>query len=602
MLLTKLRFYVKTFYKYVGFKAYLTLFLSGVAGLLDSFSIMLLVPLLAVTALESVESSGGQASDEGLITRLLLLIGLELNTSEIMLLVVLMIFLKGVFTYGSLYINATCRGILLEKIRMAIYSKVVASNYEDHLRSHSGDLTNLINEQAGRSIIGFYHLSQLGLHLVNALIYLSLSFFTAYDVTLFFLFFGGLLLIGFRSLNKVVARLSSGLTSINGLINSEFLQVVRGHRYLLATGQHFKLAPRLKTSILQSGAIQARIGRAAAITQSIREPIALILLGAVAYWQLVVVKSDVGIVLAALVLVYRAFTSIMGVQNYLQYCLEYLGGLESIDKYVSLAPKGASVQPEITANQPYLVSLNAVSFRYAGRNEDTISEVSLSIKAGEALAIVGASGSGKSTLLDLLAGVLAPTSGELRIGSLTDSKDKQNSWRENISLLTQESLIFTNSVLNNVSMKLGDDSSHTSEELEAAESAAQYAQFSKIVQGMDDGWNTLLREGGSNLSGGQRQRLSLARELYRSPKLLLLDEPTSALDPSTRRCIEESIHKLKLTTSMVLVSHSLSLVEVCDTVIVLEDGKVVERGDPKVLKNDSNSRYADLMNSIKGMA
>ena len=599
MLLNKLKFYILTFQKYLGGKLYLTLFLSSVAGILDSVSIMLMIPLLAAMYFKSDVKGAEDSAFIDFVNNMTEEFGFELSTEDMLLFIALMIILKGVFIYCSLYVNASCRGSLLAALRQSIYIKTTNNSYEDHLTKDSGDLANLINEQAGRSVIGFYHFSQLGLHSINAIIYLSLSFLTSAEITVFFLICGICLLMVFRFLNTFVSHLSKNLSSINSSINNEFLQILGGHRYLNATLQHYKLKPRLNSFITDSGSYQKKIGRAAAITQSIREPLALLLLGIAAYWQFGVSGVNVSLLLVALVLLYRAFTSIMGVQNYLQYSLEYLGGLESIEAYTDTSAAAERVDPVIIDCDKSLLTVNNLSFKYKSNDANTLSNISLRIEEGESLAIVGSSGSGKSTMLDILAGVLSPTSGELQISRSLLVDDQKDSWRGNIGLVTQENVIFTDTILSNITMNFSNDKVFNADEMKRVEKAANNAQFLETAKNTKHQWNSVLHEGGANLSGGQKQRLFLTRELYRDPKILFLDEPTSALDPSTQKSIEAAIFDLKEKMSIILVTHNQSLVDVFDSVIVLKDGCIVESGDPKELKMDNNSEYTRLMQETK---
>lgn len=599
MLISKLNFYILTFQRYLGAKLYVTLFLSSVAGILDSVSIMLMIPLLAAISFDTKIEDTEDSTFINFINKISESLDIELSINDMLIFVAIMIILKGFFIYLSLYINANCRGILLAGLRQAIYIRSTEASYEEHLRYDSGNLANLINEQAGRSVIGFYHFSQLGLHAFNAIIYLSLSFMTSQDITIFFLICGLIVLAIFRFLNAFVSNLSKDLSSKNSSINNEFLQILNGHKYLRATNQHKKLFTRLNFFIKDSGLFQKKIGRAAAITQSIREPVALILLGIAAYWQLGVIDVNISLLLVAMVLLYRAFTSIMGIQNYLQYSLEYLGGLESIESYISSPANINKKDVSISKKNKFLLKADGIYFRYSGNTENTLNNISLDIIEGESLAIVGSSGSGKSTLLDILAGVLSPTLGRLSIDESLLEDDNKNSWRNNIGLVTQENVIFTDTIINNITMNFVSDKAYTEKEMLLIKEAASKAQFIETIEKSKNKWCEVLNEGGANLSGGQKQRLFLARELYRNPKILFLDEPTSALDPSTQKKIESSIQDLKKKMSIILVTHDSSLVSLFKKVIVIKDGNIVEIGNPQELEIDKNSEYSRLMKESK---
>lgn len=233
------------------------------------------------------------------------------------------------------------------------------------------------------------------------------------------------------------------------------------------------------------------------------------------------------------------------------------------------------------------LTLERVSHRYAGAEEDAVHGVDLDITAGETVAFVGSSGSGKSTLLNLVLGFVRPTSGRI----LLDGADMQaldlRTVRRHVSVVPQESVLFEGTIRENVSYgmpHLDDD---------RIRAALRDANALEFVAAQPDGWDTVVGERGARLSGGQRQRLAIARALVRDPRILLLDEATSALDPESEELVKEALARLMRGRTTLVVAHRLSTIRQADRIVVLEHGRIVEQGGHDDLVA-SAGRYAHL--------
>ena len=216
------------------------------------------------------------------------------------------------------------------------------------------------------------------------------------------------------------------------------------------------------------------------------------------------------------------------------------------------------------------IELDHVSFGYSKRGKPLFEDLSLSIKPGSKTAIVGRSGCGKSTLVKLISGLYQPDSGNIKIDghALTDIDRKTR--LSSISVVDQESVLFDDTVLENI--RLWDDSISG----DSVEKAIKDAWFYYDIKAYDDYLMHRILDGGQNLSGGQRQRLEIARALSREPSILILDEATSALDSETESKIMKAIKARNITT--IIVSHRLSTIKDCDEIIVIDHGNIVQRG------------------------
>ena len=216
------------------------------------------------------------------------------------------------------------------------------------------------------------------------------------------------------------------------------------------------------------------------------------------------------------------------------------------------------------------ISYKNVSFKYG--EECVIKAVSLSIPKGHTVALVGESGSGKSTLTDLLARFYDVTDGEITIDNKNIKSFRSFDLRNKIGIVSQDSILFNGSVLENIAF--GDENPSYDRAVEAA----QIANAHVFIEDLELGYNTNIGERGNKLSGGQRQRLCIARAIYKNPEILILDEATSALDTESEKLVQEALDRLMKNRTTLIVAHRLSTIRNADTIVVLSKGSVAEQG------------------------
>jgi len=233
------------------------------------------------------------------------------------------------------------------------------------------------------------------------------------------------------------------------------------------------------------------------------------------------------------------------------------------------------------------VDFNHVSFSYDGEKM-ALCDFNLSVKAGESVALVGPSGAGKTTLANLLPRFYDVTSGSITIDG-TDIKDVTfKSLRNQIGLVPQETVLFNASIKENILYGRLDASD---EEIYEAAKAANVLEF---VDKMPDGLDTIVGERGSSLSGGQRQRVAIARAILKNPKILILDEATSALDTESEKLVQEALDRLMEGRTAFVIAHRLSTVQNAHQIVVLNQGKLVEKGTHQELLALENGLYNHL--------
>jgi ATP-binding cassette, subfamily B, bacterial len=266
-------------------------------------------------------------------------------------------------------------------------------------------------------------------------------------------------------------------------------------------------------------------------------------------------------------------TSLSSVDEYLPYLAKATGSLQQVENLLNESPhvvqkEGAPALPRFS-NQ---IAFDNVTVKYPGSTEPSLKGVSFAIPAGFYAAFVGTSGSGKSTILNLVSRFYDVSEGSVTVDGVDVRQADLGAWRSQLAVVFQESLLFNDTVRENIAMGSREA---TEDEIVAA---AKEAEIHDFIEGLPQGYATVIGDLGVKLSGGQKQRLALARALVRDPRVLILDEATSALDPASEAAVQATLAKVAAGRTVLSVSHRLPLITDADHIFVLDAGVIVESG------------------------
>jgi subfamily B ATP-binding cassette protein MsbA len=260
----------------------------------------------------------------------------------------------------------------------------------------------------------------------------------------------------------------------------------------------------------------------------------------------------------------------IGVLNKAEVSLERINEILNTDEKIHELSNTIPL-PQLTKGITY----RNIFFKY--KEEWVLKDINLFIPQGKTIALVGESGSGKSTISDLLPRFYDAVEGEILFDDVNIKEASLTELRSHIGMVTQESILFNDTVRNNIAFGL-----ENAKEEDIIE-AAKIANAHEFISNLEDGYNTNIGERGNKLSGGQKQRISIARAVLRNPSLLILDEATSALDTESEKLVQDALEKLMKNRTSLVIAHRLSTIRNADLIVVLQKGEIVERGNHEEL-------------------
>jgi subfamily B ATP-binding cassette protein MsbA len=325
---------------------------------------------------------------------------------------------------------------------------------------------------------------------------------------------------------------------------------------------------------------------------SAREPLILIIVVVIIVIQINILGGTIASIILSLMFLYRALNYVVTLQGSWQGFISNIGGLRSSVDLINefnLGKEKINIEPNIQKISS--LKLNSVDFQYPNGFK-VLKNINIEIKSLRTYAFVGESGSGKTSLVNLIVGLFNPVEGSILINGLDRQAVNMSSYRKRFGYITQEPVIFNDSIFNNITL-WGIDNPDNRVKFDRALNLAKLDEF---IQTLPEKENTRLGDNGILISGGQKQRISIARELYKDVDILIFDEATSALDSETEKIIKDNIDLLMGKYTILIIAHRLSTVRKANVISLMSNGEILESGDFHTLiqKNDQFRRMVEL--------
>ncbi|MDY0090962.1 MAG: ABC transporter ATP-binding protein [Flavobacteriaceae bacterium] len=574
------------FYMILRSRLLVVILLSILIAFLDSIGLTMFLPLLQMS---DSEGGGIDMGNLQFITDAIQWSGVELTIPKTLLLLVCVFLLKGFVLYKANIYKVKTQQILTKSVRMSIVEKFPVFRYNQFVQTDIGKIQNIFLGEVGRLAATYKNYISMMQGLVMIVVYMVFSFLIDWQFALMVCAGGILSNLVFNKINKLTKEKSKDISKVGNQFAGVLIQYIQNFKYLKATGKILQYGKTIETTIdnvqhtnLQMAVLNTKVS-------SFREPMLVCIVALVILFQITLFDTKISAILISLLIFYRALTSVVMVQSNYNDTLANQGAIDNITGFlneISLHKEKIGLQTFTGFNQS--IKLDNIVFKY----DDTVvlNGITLEIPKNKTVAFVGESGSGKTTLVNILTRLLHTNRGSFKIDDQDISDFNQFTYQNKIGYISQESVIFNDTIFNNVTF--WDEPS--SENIIKFEEALKKSSIFEFVDSLKHKENTRLGNNGINLSGGQRQRISIARELYKNVEILFLDEATSALDSETELEIKESIDRLKGKTTIIIIAHRLSTIKNADVVYLLDKGIIIGEGSFDKL-TESSERFKKMV-------
>ena len=521
---------------------------------------------------------------------------LEQDSGKALLFVIGMIislfFLKNIFNYLAMYFITFLRNGVLMDLRNELYQKTTSLPLYFFSEKKKGDLMARISSDVLELQHSFLSILELIVRDPLTIIFsLIVMFSFSVKLTLFVLIFIPLSGAVISQIGKSLKRKSDSVQKEQGEFMSLLEETLGGIKIIKAFNGQNTFIKKFKYSTQRFFDFSNKLLNRQNLASPVSEFLGIIVISVLLWYggKMVLIDQTLNgaIFLSYLGLAYNILTPAKGISKaYYNIkkgdaaALRVLEVLEAKDDMedVANAKDIQTLEKEIRFDN--------ISFSYD--QNKVLEGFSLQIKKGQTIALIGPSGSGKTTVANLLNRFFDIQKGNLTLDGTPINIVKKKSLYQLTGMVNQDTILFNDSVKNNIA--LGNPQA-TQKEIEEA---AKVANASEFIEKLDQGYDTLIGEGGNKLSGGQKQRLSIARAILKDPDILILDEATSALDTASEKLVQEALENLMKNRTSLVIAHRLSTIQKADMIVVLNQGKIVETGSHKELITQ-NSTYKKLV-------
>ena len=564
--------------------------LSIFVGVIDGFGLTMFLPLLKLVNNGAI----GKTEELGNLSFLLdgiKSMGVNLTIATVLLFMIVFFIFKGIAKYTLDIYRVVLEQRFIKTLRTELLDNLNTINYEKFTTTDIGKIQNTMSGEVDKVSFSYRAYFIVYENAILVAVYISFAFVADAQFALLVSLGGILTNFLYKGIYKRTIGASKKLTDESNIYQGRIIQHVNNFKYLRATGLAEQVGLRLKKIIVDIEFSKRKIGFLSAIMTAAREPLLIIVIATVIGFQIYILNGNMSAILISLLFFYRALQALSALQNDWNRFLSVLGSLHNMKDFQTYLKSNKKTDSElcITAIDKG-IELKNVSFDYD--DISIIRNINLKIENNSSIAIVGESGSGKTTLINIISGLITPKSGTINIDNQELKKININSYQNRIGYITQEPVIFNDTIFNNITLWTEPTEANVTKFLEVIQSA----YLSEFIAELPLKEQTELGNNGINISGGQKQRISIARELFKDIDILIMDEATSALDSETEKFIQESIEKLKGKLIIIIVAHRLFTIKYVDKVILMSKGKVedIDTFDNLINKHPKFKRMVEL--------
>ncbi len=568
--------YFSFFYKYLNYRIFVAIALSLLVGILDGIGIAFFIPLFQLISTGGgADAFGSTAGESDVVTNFFLdILQIQPTLLNIFFLIFLFFSLKGIARFFETYVRIIYQQYFMRKIRISNINLFSKFDFEQFLKADTGRIQNTFSAEVQRVNVAYKHYLKSIQTGALVFVYVSLALSSDWKFTFLVLFGSFFLNILFRFFYKRTKYYSRRYTKKAHRFQNLLIQKVHLFQYLKATGLNDIYAGKLKENIIEVEAVQKRQGVIDSILAGLREPLVIFVIFLAIFINIYLFEETLGTILLSLLLLYRAITFFIGMQEQWNSFLTVSGSLDNMALFTAELEKGQEKNGDIS----FSGLKNGLSFQDMtfGFGEGAIlKNINLKIDKNETVAIVGESGAGKSTLLNIMCGLLKPDGGSYKIDDQNIADLDLKSFKRRIGYIVQDAAVFNDSIYNNVTFWAPKTEENFRRFLKAVNQAA-IADFIMDLPAKED---TILGSNGINISGGQKQRLAIARELFKNVDILFMDEATSALDGETEAAVQQNIQQLHGQYTIIIIAHRLATVKNVDRIILMQNGEILSTGN-----------------------
>ena len=507
----------------------------------------------------------------------------EMALAAVCIFIITSIILKNLFLYLSIYMMSPIKNGVIVHLRNDLYNKILTLPIGYFTEQRKGDLmSRMTNDTWELESTVSSILDGLIKDPMNVLLFLATLIFLSPQLSL-------ILLILLPVAGFIIGKISKSLKKQSNqaaIKSSEGLSIleetISGMRIIKAFNAESTIRQKFLHTNHELFVIKNKISFRRELASPLSEVLGVLVLSVILWFggRLVLQNEGFGLNGSAFIMYIAIFSQIISPAKSLSTTFYNIQkGTASLNRIEDVLKTPNTIQEKsdgkIMDTLHQQIELKNVSFYY--HSQPILKNINLTIEKGKTIALVGSSGAGKSTLADLIPRFHDVESGEILIDGVNIKDYTLHSLRSNISIVTQDPILFNDSILNNILMG---NQQATEQQVENAARVANALQF---INKKEDRFNTNIGDRGSKLSGGERQRLTIARALLKNPPMLILDEATSALDTESERLVQDAINKLMENRTSIVIAHRLSTIRHADEIIVLNKGEIAERGNHEEL-------------------